>query len=199
MNQINQSTLKKHAVYPGELYAANDDVLISTLLGSCVAACLFDPVNRILGMNHFLLSNNLYKQNGNGFTTPSGRYGVHAMELLINRMYKLGAQRKHLRAKAFGGATLRGFNNGQSQLQSIGEINMRFVREFLSKENIPLVAEDLGGTNGRNIYFDSKDYSVYVKKHHPVNLKELIETENLYRAGIEKKQKENHQNINLWN
>ena len=86
MNIHENDGLKKIVIHPGEYFATNERVIISTLLGSCVSACLFDPVNRVLGMNHFLLSGEIFKKNGGGFATVSGRYGVNAMELLINRM-----------------------------------------------------------------------------------------------------------------
>lgn len=198
MNQKLSTSIKKVVIHPGETYATDRELFISTLLGSCVAACLFDPVQRILGMNHFLLSSHIYKQNGHGFTTPSGRYGVHAMELLINQMLKLGAQRQNLKAKAFGGATLQGFHN-DPQSPSVGEANVKFICEFLENEKIPLLASDMGGTQGRTIYFDSRDYSVYVKKHKAVRLSRLVEQERSYKEGIKQQEAMNNKNINLWN
>ena len=93
-------------INPGEHYASNIPVTISTLLGSCIAVCLFDPVNHVMGMNHFLLSCHRPFGNGPIFSTDAGRYGINAMELLINEMYKLGARRSCLKAKAFGGGNL---------------------------------------------------------------------------------------------
>ncbi len=190
---------QKVIIHPGGYFATNEKIFISTLLGSCVAACLFDPVKKVMGMNHFLLSSETYKQKGSGFATLTGRYGVHAMELLINKMFKLGAARINLKAKAFGGATLREFANGNSRMMSVGETNMRFIREFLTKENIPLISEDLGGTQGRTIYFDWRDYSVYVRRHHPVDLSSLLEKEKKYQEGMKRHQDTNGDNITLWN
>jgi chemotaxis protein CheD len=190
--------LEKVVIHPGEFYATNGEVMISTLLGSCVAACLFDPVNHVLGMNHFLLSSNLYKKSDAVFSTPSGRYGVHAMELLVNRMYQLGASRRNLQAKAFGGATLQGFHDGNNDPRSIGNANMAFVREFLRSENIPLMAEDMGGNRGRTIYFVSTDHSVFVRKHHSVKAVDLIKNEKLYHEKIKREQTDSDSNISLW-
>ncbi|MBU2515366.1 chemotaxis protein CheD [bacterium] len=197
MNEIN--IFEKIVIHPGEFYATNKEALISTLLGSCVSACLFDPVNKVLGMNHFLLSSEKYKKNGDGFSTPSGRYGVNAMELLINKMYQLGAVRSHLKAKAFGGSTLQRFNNGKTSVGNVGEANLKFVREFLANEKIPLMAEDMGGTRGRTIYFDSRDYSVYVRKHQAVKLVEIFERERQYSERLNNNQTEANTNICLWN
>ncbi len=191
--------LKRKTIYPGEYYASNREIVISTLLGSCVSACLYDPVNRVLGMNHFLLSNELYQSSKNGFVSPSGRYGVQAMELLINNMFRLGADRKHLKAKAFGGASLKGFNNVSSEGNNIGKNNISFIQSFLMTENIPLEAHDLGGNRGRTIYFVSSDFSVFVRKHDPVNIKDLVEKEKQYRRTVKHQQETKKTDISLWN
>ena len=190
--------LEKIVIYPGEYFVSSRPVMINTLLGSCVAACLFDPVNRVLGMNHFLLSNRSYQTDSSVFATPSGRYGVHAMELLINQMIKQGADRKYLKAKAFGGASLQGFGTSAVEQTSIGEANQRFVEEYLETENIPLLAKDLGGSRGRTIYFVSLDYSVYVRKHLTNKSRDLIREETAYREKLQKEQEKKSENIALW-
>ena len=191
--------LKRKNIYPGEFFASSNEIIISTLLGSCVAACLYDSVNRVFGMNHFLLSSELYQSSPNGFITPSGRYGVQAMELLINRMFRLGADRKHIKAKAFGGATLKGLSSKSQTWNSIGLTNAAFIKDFLAIENIPLVAQDLGGDRGRTIYFVPTDYSVFVKKHETVNLEQLLEKENQYNSAIKREQQTKKDDISLWN
>lgn len=188
---------KRVTIYPGEFYASTREITISTLLGSCVAACLYDPVNRVIGMNHFLLSGELYSNDQEMWVIPSGRYGVHAMELLINKMLKLGASRKHIQAKAFGGATLKGFGNSLTNKQSIGRTNALFIRQFLNMESIPLIAEAMGGSQGRTIYFVSSDYSVYVKNHNHVNLQELFQQENTY-IQLLRQQLLEKSDIDLW-
>lgn len=149
---------------PGEYYAANAPVTLSTLLGSCVSACLFDPLNMVMGMNHFMLSS---RRNGNDLPlsqTDAGRYGVHSMELLINQMLKLGAERRLLKAKVFGGGTIMTQGPEISSWMGVGAVNCRFIRDFLALEGIPLLAEDLGGTVGRVIHFSYGDFAVYVRK-----------------------------------
>ncbi len=146
---------------PGEYLATTDDVILSTLLGSCVAACLYDPVNRVIGMNHFLLAGNVNKHD-QYFLSEAGRYGINAMELLINEMMKLGAKRNLLKAKAFGGAhVLRAIDSG---FTGIPETNVRFIKTFLFTENIEMVTSDLGGEVGRKIFFFNGDYRVLLKK-----------------------------------
>ncbi|WP_374434287.1 chemotaxis protein CheD [Tabrizicola sp.] len=126
----------------GEFYASRDPVVLSTVLGSCVAVCLFDPSTGTGGMNHFLLPDG-----GTSHDARSERYGVHAMEQLINAILRLGARRASLVAKAFGGA------NMSARLAPIGDANACFTREFLATEGIPCLAESFGGTNARRVMF----------------------------------------------
>lgn len=111
-------------------------------------------------MNHFMLVNRRYARNIPMTATEAGRYGVHAMELLINDMLALGADRKHLRAKVFGaGAVLDDVFVGN--FQCVGDINKRFILEYLETEKIPLEASDLGGNQGRIIRFRTDTLKVY--------------------------------------
>jgi len=118
------------------------DVVLSTILGSCVAVCLWDDVASLGGMNHFLLPFGPKA----AAATPE-RYGVHAMEILINALLKAGARRNRLQAKLFGGARL------SATLSDIGQSNALFAREFLATEDIPCLAESLGGTSARRVLF----------------------------------------------
>jgi chemotaxis protein CheD len=163
--QILKQEAKLHVnLKPGEYYATDRPVIIRTLLGSCVAACMYDPVNRITGMNHFLLSNRRYARQIPVCLSEAGRYGIHAMELLINDMLKLGAKRENLRAKASGGGSIYLNSRVKDNFECVGNVNARFIREFLENEGIPLIAEDLGGENARVVHFLSENYSMYVKK-----------------------------------
>lgn len=149
---------------PGEYYVSNKQEVISTLLGSCVAACLYDPVNKVIGMNHFLLAYKHHSFSRSMIESEEGRYGINAMELLINDMMAKGANKKHLKAKCFGGGDvlhLRGDSGGR---HSVGGANIDFIREFLKGENIPVIGSSLGGNHGRNVHFVGEDFSVYVKK-----------------------------------
>ncbi len=156
--------LPRVIIDPGESYVTKKDEIISTLLGSCVAACLYDPVNRVIGMNHFLLAQQHSAHNAALLASEGGRYGIHAMELLINQMLRQGAQRIHLKAKAFGGGDVLKLGNELRGGQSIGAVNCEFIKTFLRTEHIPLVASALGGHIGRNIFFLASDFSVYVKR-----------------------------------
>lgn len=116
-------------------------VVFSTILGSCVAACIRDPVLGVGGMNHFLLP----EAPGGG--AGDRRYGAQAMELLINGLLALGARRERLEAKVFGGARMT------TSFNDIGGKNAEFVRRFLQEDGIPIVSQSLGGTLARRIHF----------------------------------------------
>ena len=131
----------------GGVYATGEYLRIRTLLGSCVASCLYDPDMRVGGMNHILLPG--YAQAGDeGLAT---RYGVHAMELLINRIMCLGGAKPNLRAKVFGGAKMLALT---PQVIDVADMNTKFVLEFLERERIPIEAYSLGGTAGMTVLFE---------------------------------------------
>lgn len=178
--------LTRITVKPGEYHVTNKEAVISTLLGSCVSACLYDPVNKIMGMNHFLLSNMRYAKDMPYYATEAGRYGIHAMELLINELLKKGAKRERLRAKAFGGSSLFPTSGGVGNFFCVGDVNIRFIKDFLSNEGIPLVSENLGGDRGRVIHFHSDDFSVYVRKiQKTVNTRLGLREKQLWQKNID--------------
>ena len=128
----------------GEFKVSDDpDVVFTTILGSCVGACVRDPVRGIGGMNHFLLPVADVGADGR----DSERLGVHLMELLLNGLMRQGAQRDRLEAKIFGGARM------MSGLSDIGKKNTEFATRFLKYEGIPIVSSDNGGDRGRRLQF----------------------------------------------
>jgi chemotaxis protein CheD len=133
--------ITRHVVQGEYAVIAEPNVVLSTILGSCVATCMWDPVAHVGGMNHFLLP-------GDAETSgDSLKYGLNSMELLINGLLQKGASRASLRAKLFGGAQVtRG-------LADIGAKNAEFARRFLKVEGVPLVAESLGGFQARRVRF----------------------------------------------
>ena len=147
-------------IQPGQYYAGKGEGSISTVVGSCVSTCMWDPVERIGGMNHFMLPGD-----HSSATSPWGlpaRFGVYAMELLINEMIHLGADRRRMVAKVFGGAqVLQGFNT-----LDVGGMNSKFVVNFLREEGIQLLAQDLLGTSPRKLHFFPATGKVQLKKLH---------------------------------
>lgn len=166
---------------PGEYHACQQKPIFSTILGSCVATCLWDPVHHVMGMNHFLLANTKSQRQEPLLFSEAGRYGIHAMELLINAMLKKGAERKYLQAKAFGGCNLID-SKGKAVLPfTIGQHNSQFVVEFLKQEGIPLIASSLGGADARVVYFTPDDnFSVYVKRIGRQNQQTLAKQEKAF-------------------
>lgn len=129
-------------VIQGEfVISAEEHTVLTTVLGSCIAVCLYDPRKAIGGMNHFLLPSR------DGAEGENVRYGAYAMELLINGLLKKGADRVRLQAKIFGGASMIG------NLRDIGASNAAFAKNFLSLEDIPCISESTGGTSARRIRF----------------------------------------------
>lgn len=173
-------------IQPGEFFVVdNSKEGIATVLGSCVAVCLIDPERQIGGMNHFMLPGDF--RNDEVFASKSSRYGMFAMESLINEMMKRGAKREALVAKIFGGAHVLNFRKSDG---NIPESNINFVRTYLEFEEIPIVAKDLGGNLGRKIIFlPSEKGKVLVKKL--VNKATgFIEQESKYKASVLKKKQD---------
>ena len=165
-------------ILPGEYYFTGKPMLIVTVLGSCVAACVRDRVSGIGGMNHFMLPD------GGGDTSnpasASMRYGAYAMEVLINQLLKAGARRENLEAKVFGGGNvLRGFTT-----MNVGERNAQFVRDYLHTENIRIVAEDLNDVHPRKVYFFPATGRVLVKKLKQLNNYTLVRREQEYASRL---------------
>lgn len=137
----------------GDLKASRTPCEVRTVLGSCVSACLYDPVARVGGMNHFMLPDGMHDE-------QPARYGVHAMELLINQIMKLGGDRSRLKAKVFGGANvLRMERTGVD----VGRGNIEFIRRFLAAERIPIEGERLGGTQPLEVRMEATTGRVRVR------------------------------------
>ena len=166
-------------ILPGEYYFTNKDMLIVTVLGSCVSACIRDRVTGLGGMNHFMLPD------GGGDGSPvsaSARYGTYAMEILINDLLKAGAKRENMEAKVFGGgAVLKGFT-----AINVGERNAAFVLSFLKTEKIRVVAEDLNDIHPRKVYFFPRTGKVLVKKLMQTHDDTLAKRETEYASRLEK-------------
>jgi len=165
-------------ILPGEFYFTAKDMMIVTVLGSCVSACLRDRVTGIGGMNHFMLPDG---GDADSPVSASTRYGTYAMEVLINELLKAGARRENLEAKVFGGGNvLRGFT-----VINVGERNARFVREYLRAESIRIVAEDLNDIHPRKVYFFPRDGRVLVRKLKQLNNNTLVNREQDYASRIQ--------------
>ena len=164
---------------PGGFVATGSPRLLVTLLGSCVAACLRDPDSGVCGMNHFLLpaSGAILEP-----TSTSARFGVHAMEMLITEMQRMGARRDRLQAKVFGaGSVLEGMN-----VVNVGELNAAFVRQYLEVEGIPLLASDLLGESARKVYFFTDTGKVMIRRLKPERIEKVVVEEERYLENLKK-------------
>ncbi|MET0549707.1 MAG: chemoreceptor glutamine deamidase CheD [Xanthomonas sp.] len=170
-----QTTAAK--LLPTQYLVVDDDTALTTILGSCVAACIRDPLLKIGGMNHFMLPDG---QSGDG---APARYGSYAMEVLINDLLKRGAARNRLEAKVFGGGNvLKGFTNNP-----VGTRNADFVLNYLKAEQIPVVAEDLRGIHPRKIWFFPGTGRVVVQRlPHAHEEAEIAAAESAVRARLAK-------------
>ncbi len=153
-------------ILPGEYFVHDEDLLVMTTLGSCIAACLWDRQTRIGGMNHFMLPEGAGKDS----STDSGRYGSYAMELLINEMLKRGASRMSMEAKVFGGGQVIG---GMNTI-NVGERNTSFVLDYLKTERIPVVSRDVLDIYPRKVCFLPASGKAMVKRLASANTDALL-------------------------
>ncbi len=163
-------------VLPGEFFATGTDMLLVTVLGSCVAACIRDPELGIGGMNHFMLP----EADSAGPAGNAARYGSYAMEMLINQLIKLGAVRSRLEAKVFGGGSVIA---GMTQV-NVGERNAKFVLQFLRTEGIRVAARDLNDIYPRKVYYFPASGRVLVKKLLNTHNQTIVERETTYRTRL---------------
>ncbi|MDA3947692.1 MAG: chemotaxis protein CheD [Spirochaeta sp.] len=166
-------------IHPGEYLVTDDDIIISTVLGSCVAVALYDPTRHQGGLNHFMLPGEINRQNV--FTDESGRYGMFAMELLINDMLKRNSNKRNLVAKVFGGGHVLNTAAGK-----IPESNIAFALEFLETENIPIASSDVGGTDARKIFFFARTSRVLLKRFGGQKAAPVEREEEAYLSRIKK-------------
>lgn len=166
-------------ISPGEYYYTDKDMLIVTVLGSCVSACIRDTVTGIGGMNHFMLPDSAAADKDSP-VSESMRYGTYAMEVLINQLLRNGARRENLEAKIFGGGNvLKSFTT-----INVGDRNAIFVRKFLKEERIRVTSEDLLDIYPRKVYYFPKTGRVLVKKLKNMHNDTLVKREEAYASKL---------------
>ena len=173
-------------IHIGEFFASSEPVVVNTILGSCVSACLYDPGAGIGGMNHILVPGKASFKDFNA----AARFGINAMELLINAMMTLGADRSRIKAKVFGGAHVL---PGLSEQSAVGQKNAEFVVNFLNNENIGIECKDLGGYKTRKIFFHTDSARVFLKRSHTIASHELARLEQEKLKIINRKMEETHE------
>lgn len=176
-----QHDIQAAKILPGEYYVTNYNELVTTVLGSCVSACIRDKVFGIGGMNHFMLPLSDGKGwGGSGdFTSTATRFGNYAMEHMINDILKNGGHKKYLEAKIFGGGQM------MEAQTDIGLTNIDFVRSYLKTEGIPVVAEDVGDIFPRKVIYFPESGRARVKKLKTMHNSTVLSRETQYRKEIE--------------
>lgn len=169
---------------PGEFYVTTHDELIVTVLGSCVSACVRDRVFGIGGMNHFMLpgaSAGAAPDPHSRWASEATRYGNFAMEALINEILKNGGRKENLEIKIFGGGKI------MENMTNIGEMNIRFVREFIHAEGLKLLAEDVGDIYPRKVHYFPLSGKVKMKKLRSLHNNTIVERERRYSESLRAK------------
>jgi len=180
--QLKQTVL---VLKPGDYYATEKGEVLYTVVGSCIAACIYDHHRTIGGMNHFMLPGLIHPDEM--LTSELGRYGMFAMELLIGELIKLGAKRKDLQAKLFGGGHVLKFRQRDGDITGS---NIQFARKYLELEGIPIVKEDLGGTVARKVLFFSDTFRVLMKRLEVQVADRFLQEEQVYRSRLFQKPSE---------
>ena len=170
-------------ILPGEYYVSRGDEAISTVLGSCVSACVRDPARGLGGMNHFMLPEDAAVGPNDWLDPAIGlatRYGSYAMESLINDLLKLGAARERLEIKLFGGGRIL------AAMTDVGGRNIEFIRNYMALEGYRVAAEDLGGTQPRKVVYFPASGRARLRKLRPVENRIISHHEQLYLASLGK-------------
>ncbi len=175
--QDKHSNLIAAKLLPGEYYVTRSDEMITTVLGSCVSVCIYDPLTKVGGMNHFMLPQN-NKNQDMGVLSESFRYGDVAMERLINDLLKIGAAKERMLFKAFGGGQII------RHMTAIGDQNVKFLQRFMQMEGYKLSASDFGGPWPRKINFFPQTGKVMLRKLQELHNDTIINRESRYQTQI---------------
>ena len=168
-------------ILPGEYFVTRSDEAITTVLGSCIAACIRDPATRIGGMNHFMLPEDGSPGKSSWIDGPGGlatRYGSYAMESLINELMKLGARRDRLEVKLFGGGRIL------SSMTDVGQKNIAFARDFLKVEGFKIAAEDVGDVCPRRVIYFPATGVVMLKRLRALDVSAIAQRESIYLTRL---------------
>ena len=173
-----------YEVFAGDYYATGEkDVVLATLLGSCISVCLKDTAAGVVGINHFMLPRRVNLKEMN--FSDDARYGIHAMEIMIAGMMELGAVRDSLQAKVFGGGRVM-----DTALSNVAQANIDFALTYLETEGIPVVASDVGGREGRKLYFFPDTFSVFIKRIRNERLQSAVLSEKRFLHHVRQQQQQ---------
>ena len=172
-------------ILPGEYYVTRQHEIITTVLGSCISACIRDPLSGVGGMNHFMLPGDTKKslsQWGGGECVET-RYGIAAMEMLINDILKQGCRKDRLELKLFGGGKVLAMD-----VNNVGERNIDFARQFVRAEGFTIAAEDVGGPHPRKVNFFPRTGKVMIRRLRSLQSKAVLDQEKSYESNLASKE-----------
>lgn len=171
-------------ILPGEYYVTMDDEMIVTVLGSCISACVRDPLAGVGGMNHFMLPTSNYEDRerwGNGKADAPTRYGNYAMEHMLNDIFKQGGRRERLEVKIIGGGQII------AHMTDVGRRNIEFVQHYIHSEGLKVVGSDVGGIHPRKVYYFPHTGRGQVKKLTSLHNNTILEREDQYLRDLQGK------------
>lgn len=177
---------KRITIYIGGYFVSKEPAIIKTVLGSCISVCLYDTKHKFGGMNHFMLPE--IKESKLADDYNNTRYGIFAMEVLINEIIKLGGRKENLTAKIFGGGHV--LRNMTSNILKVPDKNIEFAKKFLSTEKIPIISEDVGGNMPRKVFFFNTENRVLIKKLEAATKEFSMEQEIKYSKSLKTKLEE---------
>lgn len=185
-HRLSQFEQEVVTIHPGEYFATSEDTIIATVLGSCIAVALYDPQACKGGLNHFMLPGEIGRQGLIG--DANAKYGMYAIELLINELMKLGVHKRDLKAKVFGGGAVLRFPDGRAT--GIPQSNIDFTFEYLQKEGIPVMASDVGGREPRKIFLYPRTGKVLLKRIAPSQADLVEKEETRYLHSVREEERE---------
>jgi len=178
------------SILPGEFFVSPDPMIVYTVLGSCISACIRDPIAGVGGMNHFMLPEP--KEVGSDSWGESTRYGSFAMESLINEILKRGGMRSRLEIKLFGAGKIY-----EGHID-VGAKNAQWVTEYLKSEGLPVVSSDLGDVFPRKVYYFTDSGRVLMKKIERVKNRTIVDREQQYVAKIQQREQTPTEDVTLF-
>jgi chemotaxis protein CheD len=180
------------SILPGEFFVSREPMVVYTVLGSCISACIRDPIVGVGGMNHFMLPEPKEHRSGDSWGGESTRYGSFAMESLINEILKRGGLKSRLEIKLFGAGKIYEGNI------DIGANNAKWVIEYLKSEGLATVKTDLGDVFPRKVYYFTDSGRVMMKKLERLKNKTIFERENEYASKIKQREQEPVEDVTLF-
>lgn len=180
------------SILPGEFFVSTEPMVVYTVLGSCISACIRDPIAGVGGMNHFMLPAPKEHQSGDAWGGESTRYGSFAMEQLINGILKRGGLRQRLEVKLFGAGKIYEGNI------DVGARNTEWVLNYLKAEGFAIVSSNLGDVYPRKVYYFTDSGRVLMKKIERIKNRTIYDRETQYQQHLRQEQEEQQSDVTLF-